>query len=109
MMTATELARALRRRETSATAVAEAALRRTHELNRDLNAFALIDDEGARAAARLADEQFAQGIDLGPLHGVPVAVKDIIDMAGLPTTCGSATSFGATATEDAGACALPGP
>lgn len=100
-MTATELARALRRRETSATAVAEAALRRTHELNPDLNAFALIDDEGARTAARLADEQFAQGIDLGPLHGVPVAVKDIIDMAGLPTTCGSATSFGATAAEDA--------
>jgi aspartyl-tRNA(Asn)/glutamyl-tRNA(Gln) amidotransferase subunit A len=100
-MTVTELARALRSRETSVIDVAEAALRRTHALNPGLNAFVLIDDEGARAAARQADEQFAQGIDLGPLHGVPVAVKDLVDMAGLPTSCGSATSFGGTATEDA--------
>ena len=100
-MTAVELARALRSREISATKVTEAALRRTHELNPTLNAFALIDDEGALAAARVADEQLAAGIDLGPLHGVPVAVKDLIDMAGLPTSCGSATSFGAIACDDA--------
>jgi aspartyl-tRNA(Asn)/glutamyl-tRNA(Gln) amidotransferase subunit A len=79
----------------------EAALRRTHELNPTLNAFVLVDDEGARAAARLADEQLAAGIDLGPLHGIPVAVKDLIDMAGLPTSCGSATASGMPATEDA--------
>lgn len=100
-MTITELAQALRRRETSASALAERALARAHELNPDLNAFVLIDDEGARAAAHLADEQLAAGIDLGPLHGIPVAVKDLIDMAGLPTTCGSATTFGRKATEDA--------
>ncbi|TCC48822.1 amidase [Kribbella capetownensis] len=95
------LARALRDRETSASALTDAALRRTHELNPTLNAFTLIDDEGARRAARAADEQLASGIDLGPLHGVPVAIKDLIDIAGLPTTCGSATSFGATADADA--------
>lgn len=100
-MTATELARALRSREISVTEVVDAALRRTHELNPTLNAFALIDDEGARIAAKQADEQLAEGIDLGPLHGIPVAVKDLIDMAGLPTTCGSATTFSATASEDA--------
>ncbi|NIK55500.1 amidase [Kribbella shirazensis] len=100
-MTATGLARALRSGETSVTEVVDAALRRTHELNPTLNAFTLIDDEGARAAAREADELFAAGVDLGPLHGIPVAVKDLIDIAGLPTSCGSATSFGATATEDA--------
>ncbi|WP_216843861.1 amidase [Phytoactinopolyspora alkaliphila] len=100
-MTAAELARALRRRETSASELVDAALGRIRELNPSLNAFALIDDEGARAAAHLADEQLVAGVDLGPLHGVPVAVKDLIDMAGLPTSCGSATSFGATATEDA--------
>ena len=100
-MTAVELARALRSREISATEAAEAALRRTHELNPTVNAFALVDDEGARTAARVADEQLAAGVDLGPLHGIPVAVKDLIDMAGLPTSCGSATSFGGTASEDA--------
>ncbi|WP_168197407.1 amidase [Kribbella sp. ALI-6-A] len=100
-MTAAELARALRRRETSSRALTDAALRRTHELNPTLNAFALIDDEGARAAAELADEELAAGIDRGPLHGVPVAVKDLIDVAGLLTSCGSETSFGAVAAEDA--------
>ncbi|TCC63209.1 amidase [Kribbella pittospori] len=99
--TIADLARALRDRETSAIDLADAALRRTHELNPTLNAFTLIDDDGARAAAGTADEQLASGIDLGPLHGIPVAVKDLIDMAGLPTTCGSATSSGAAAQADA--------
>jgi aspartyl-tRNA(Asn)/glutamyl-tRNA(Gln) amidotransferase subunit A len=100
-MTLAERAQALRRREISARELAEAALRRARELNPTLNAFVLVDDEGAHAAARAADEQRAAGIDLGPLHGIPVAAKDLIDMAGLPTSCGSATAFGATATEDA--------
>ncbi|MFG1820346.1 amidase [Kribbella sp. NPDC049174] len=100
-MTAAELGRALRSRDISASELAETALRRTHELNPTVNAFALVDDDGARAAARVVDEQLAAGIDLGPLHGIPVAVKDLIDMAGLPTSCGSATSFGATASADA--------
>ncbi|WP_328519884.1 amidase [Kribbella sp. NBC_00359] len=97
----TELARALRSGETSATDLVRRALRRIHELNPAVNAFALIDEEGAYRSARIVDEERAAGIDRGPLHGVPVAVKDLIDMDGLPTTCGSATSFGATATEDA--------
>jgi len=100
-MTITELARALRSGETSATDLVRRALNRINELNPTLNAFALIDEEGAYRSARIADEERAAGIDRGPLHGVPVAVKDLIDMEGLPTTCGSATSFGATATEDA--------
>ncbi len=99
--TIVELAQALRTRETSATELVEQSLRRAHELNPTLNAFVLIDEEGARTAAQTADEELAAGVDRGPLHGIPVAVKDLIDMAGLPTTCGSATSFGSTATDDA--------
>ncbi|WP_433164376.1 amidase [Kribbella sp. CA-247076] len=100
-MTAVELGRALRSGEVSAVELAESALDRIRELNPTLNAFALVDEAGARAAARVADEQLAAGVDLGPLHGIPVAVKDLIDVAGLPTSCGSATSFGGVADADA--------
>ncbi|TDD90804.1 amidase [Actinomadura rubrisoli] len=67
-----------------------------------LNAFVTLDPEGAAAAARQADEELASGGDRGPLHGVPVAVKDIIDVAGLPTGMGSAHFAGNVAKEDAG-------
>ncbi|MFB4311163.1 amidase [Actinomadura sp. GTD37] len=66
-----------------------------------LNAFVALDPEGAEAAARWADEERASGIDRGPLHGVPVAVKDIIDVAGLPTGMGSAHFDGHVAEDDA--------
>ncbi|MFF4236543.1 amidase [Actinomadura geliboluensis] len=67
----------------------------------DLNAFAHLDPEGAAAAARKADEELASGTDRGPLHGIPVAVKDIIDVAGLPTGMGSAHFAGHVAEADA--------
>lgn len=54
-----------------------------------LNAFAYLDAEGARAAADQAAAELAAGRDRGPLHGIPVAVKDVIDVAGMPTTSGS--------------------
>jgi Asp-tRNA(Asn)/Glu-tRNA(Gln) amidotransferase A subunit family amidase len=97
----TDLGQAMRRRETSATQLATEALRRIQDRNPALNAFALVDEPGAREAARQADQELAAGIDRGPLHGIPIAVKDLIDMAGLPTTCGSAASFGAIAARDA--------
>lgn len=55
----------------------------------DLNIFTLIDAAGARAKAAAVDELIAAGADAGPLAGVPFAVKDLIDQAGLPNTCGA--------------------
>ena len=58
-------------------------------INSRLNAFVLIDREGAMRAAEQADRVLSSGNATGPLTGVPVAIKDIIHMEGLPTRCGS--------------------
>ncbi len=83
-----ELAAALRRADTTSLALVNDALRRADE-TADLNAFITLDPSGARAAAQLADSELQEGRDRGPLHGIPVAVKDNILTAGLRTTCGS--------------------
>jgi len=54
-----------------------------------INAFVTVDHDGARKAAAMARDELSAGTDRGPLHGIPVAVKDIIDTAGLTTTMGS--------------------
>ena len=83
------LGRRLRSKEVSARQIAERALAAAEDLNPQLQAFVIIDHRGALEAADRVDRQFAQGIDPGPLAGIPVGVKDIIDMAGHPTLCGS--------------------
>jgi 1-carboxybiuret hydrolase len=65
------------------------ALAAAARLQPSLNAFVTIDEPGARAAARRATDELAAGRDRGPLHGIPVAVKDLLDTAGLRTTMGS--------------------
>jgi Asp-tRNA(Asn)/Glu-tRNA(Gln) amidotransferase A subunit family amidase len=66
-----------------------------------LNAFVTVDEDGARAAAARARTELARGLDRGPLHGVPVAVKDIVDTAGLLTTMGSRHFAGNVPARDA--------
>ena len=92
--TISELGRVLRQGTTSSVQLVRDALHRIEDRNPAVNAFVLVDTAGALAAAEQADAALAAGRDLGPLHGIPVAVKDLIDIAGLPTTCGSASSFG---------------
>lgn len=77
------------RGETSAVAVAEAVLDRIAAEDASLNAFLHVDREGALAAAAQVDRQKAAGQPLGPLAGVPVAVKDNLCTRGVPTTCAS--------------------
>ncbi len=82
-------AAAIRTGATTPTALVEAALARIAALDGSLNAFQLVLAEQALADARRAEAELAAGQDRGPLHGLPVAVKDLLDMAGLPTTAGS--------------------
>lgn len=84
-----DLADRLRAGHTSARALAEAALGAADEIGPALNCYVTVDHDGVRRAADLADRELAAGVDRGPLHGVPVGVKDLVDTAGLRTTCGS--------------------
>lgn len=67
----------------------ESALAAIAAHNQRTNAFIRVDAEGARAQAREADDERQRGVDRGPLHGVPISIKDLIDIAGQPTTAGS--------------------
>lgn len=71
------------------------------ERQRDLNAFLAIDGAALSLAARKADEKRRAGQPLGPLHGVPIAIKDNINTAALPTTAGTAGLEGFRPTSDA--------
>ncbi len=87
---ATELALRLRRRELTAVEVAEAFLRRIDSLNPRVNAFTVVTHDLALDTARRLDQLAARDEPLGPLHGVPVAIKDLFDLrAGVRSTFGS--------------------
>lgn len=84
-----ELARGLREGARTAVDITEEALAAAHSWGAELNCFVAVDDDGARRAARRADAELAAGLDKGPLHGIPVGVKDVIATSGLATTMGS--------------------
>ncbi|MFE6054575.1 Asp-tRNA(Asn)/Glu-tRNA(Gln) amidotransferase subunit GatA [Kitasatospora sp. NPDC056446] len=87
--TAAETAAAIAKGEVSAVEVAQAHLDRIDAVDKKVNAFLHVDTEGALAAARAVDEKRAKGEELGPLAGVPLALKDVFTTKGVPTTCGS--------------------
>ena len=84
-----ELGRRIARRELSPVAVTRAHLARIEQLAPKLNGFVTVTAERALAEAAAADREIAAGRSRGPLHGVPMALKDLFDTAGVRTTAGS--------------------
>ena len=81
--------RLIARKALSAVELAEACIARVEAVDHAINALVARDFDGLRAGARAADAALASGAPLGPLHGLPFGVKDMIDVRGLPTTSGS--------------------
>lgn len=88
-MTIQEAAAGLRARKFSSRELVDESLRRIAQSNPKINAFITITEESARARAVKADEELARGFDRGPLHGLPIAHKDLMMTRGVRTTAGS--------------------
>lgn len=80
---------ALRTGQTTAVQLVETSLQAVDRYNPWTNAFIRVDADDARAAAQALDAERAAGRDRGPLHGMPISIKDLIDVAGEPTTAAS--------------------
>jgi aspartyl-tRNA(Asn)/glutamyl-tRNA(Gln) amidotransferase subunit A len=93
--------RRLRSGELSSVALTEACLAKITARNDELRAFITVTADVALAAAREADRERRAGYDRGPLHGIPISVKDLIDVAGAPTTAGSHVTGNRPASTDA--------
>ncbi len=94
---ATDMARMIRDKAVSPVEILDAVAARIETLELRVNAFAALTLETARDAARAAEDAVMRGDALGPLHGVPVTIKDLADMAGVSTRRGSHTTEGAEA------------
>jgi aspartyl-tRNA(Asn)/glutamyl-tRNA(Gln) amidotransferase subunit A len=91
----------LRRKQISPVELTTACLDRIERLNPALNAFITIMHDSALAEARAAEAEINAGNWRGPLHGIPIGLKDLIDTAGVKTTCGSALFADRIPAEDA--------
>jgi aspartyl-tRNA(Asn)/glutamyl-tRNA(Gln) amidotransferase subunit A len=96
-----QLAPLLQRKEVSPLEITRICLGRMEKLNPTLNAFITITADSALAEARRAEAEIGRGEWRGPLHGVPLAIKDLIDTAGIRTTAASALLANHIPTEDA--------
>src|SRR4030095_917880 len=99
--TLAETGRLLRSRELTAEAVTEGCLGRIAEANRSINAYITVLTDEALRQAKEADQEIAAGNYRGPLHGVPISLKDIIDLRDAPTTAASRVRDGHVARRDA--------
>jgi len=99
--TIAELSQRIRRKEIPPLEITQRCLRRIQSLNPLLNAFISVMAESALAEARAAEDEISHGKWRGPLHGIPIALKDLIDTAGTRTTSASALHENRVPTEDA--------
>ena len=91
----------LRRKKISPVELTTSCLARIEQFNPTINAFITVMHESALAQAREAEDEIAAGNWRGPLHGIPIGLKDLIDTAGVKTTCASALFADRVPTEDA--------
>ena len=96
-----ELARQIRNGQTTTLQIVDQCLQAIAEHEKDINAFITVLTDEAQAQARRTDEEIKRGEDRGLLHGIPISIKDIIDLDGVPTTAASAVRQGHRATSDA--------
>ncbi|RJQ77089.1 Asp-tRNA(Asn)/Glu-tRNA(Gln) amidotransferase GatCAB subunit A [Pseudonocardiaceae bacterium YIM PH 21723] len=96
----TAAAAAIAARELSPVELTESVLGRIEETEPPLNAYVTVTGDRARAEATRAEQEIAAGDHRGPLHGIPMALKDLIDVAGLPTTASSRVRAGHRAERD---------
>jgi len=95
-----EAARQIEQKTLSPVELVQSALDRIDEVEGRLNAFVVVTADQALEAARQAEQEIADGGYRGPLHGIPVGIKDLYDVEGLPTTSSSAVRSGYLPTED---------
>jgi Asp-tRNA(Asn)/Glu-tRNA(Gln) amidotransferase A subunit family amidase len=103
MLSAAAAALEIREGRLTSEELVQACLERIRALEPKVQAWTFLDEEHAMAQARAADERKANGEPIGPLHGVPVGVKDIFDTADMPTENGTVLHRGRTPREDAAA------
>ena len=96
-----EAAEQVRRKRISPVELTQACLARIEKLNPSLNAFITVTGDSALASAREAEAEIQRGRWRGPLHGIPIALKDLYDTAGVRTTAASAVFLNRVPTEDA--------
>jgi len=101
MPSISKLATRIRDGRATAEGLVEQCLSVIADRDREINAFISVLDDEARARARQADREIAGGRDLGLLHGIPLSVKDLLDLRGFPTTAASRVRTGHCATADA--------
>jgi len=100
-LSAREALEAIGRREITCTALVQSCLERIRAVEPRVEAWAFLDPERALAQARDRDQMLADHTSLGPLHGLPVGIKDIFDTADMPTENGTVLHAGRRPTEDA--------